>query len=215
MNTDIELRLRRLERHNRILLTCLGCIAIVGTLTAAKKMVVQEADILKAKRFILLNSRGDEVGSFGSEKGDTFLKVGPGNAVTLAALNEGGGSLRMVDGPNSASIGTSMKDGSAFSLQQQTKLGTSIFSGTTNGGAPHVFITAANKRGFAFYAEDPALVLHYPDNSPIVSLTPRSLGLNGPKLLLNDTTGNLIQELPDPAKAAEAKAASRSTKRKK
>jgi hypothetical protein len=180
MNNDIELRLRRLERHNRILLTGLCCIAIVGTFTAAKSFVVQEADLVKAKRFVLLDDRGYEVGSLGYSKGISMLKLGSSGSVMLTSNTDNDGGHLRFSGTNSVDISASVSGGSALSLVQDTKDGRAQVNMTTNGTSPEFHLFGTDKAGVDLRAKIPAVSLKGPKGVVLQTLPDKKADHSSP-----------------------------------
>jgi len=209
MNTTteqtLETRLLRLERQNRILLTCLGCVVGVGAFTAAKHPVVENAGVLKATRFSLVDDRGYEVGSLSSDKGTTSLKLG--RSVLLAASeDDDGGALRFI-GKNSVVLSSTRTDGAALSLVQNTNAGQGRINMATNGTGPEFHLVGSDKAVFDLDSRNPTLSVGRQGGVNLFNLGSSGLDYYGQIRLRR--VGGIIQTLPSRDQAAGGKVTKR------
>jgi hypothetical protein len=128
--------------------------------------------------------------------------------VTIAETKDGGVVNLFSDGKGRANFIASSANGASLDLTSiSTRTGSDSISLST-GGTPTLNMDAANKGSLIVTpGGSPSVVQRKPGGARQWILSESQFELYGTKLQLRDYIGYLLQELPDPTKAAEAKAA--------
>ena len=196
---QLEIRIVRLERRNRILLTLCISAAMFVAFTAGKRApVVVNADEVKAKRFILVDDNDREIAWWKSENGYAVLafdhdQFGNAAALRLAESKDSATINLFQNGVGRVTLSTDKPHGGWLNLVSQ---GVGSISLTSN--APAFVMNDA--REFKFYLQPGNMYSQGPNGRRIWNFSSSALELFGLGIDLRKADGNLIQHLPNKTK---------------
>jgi hypothetical protein len=196
----LESRIAKLERRNRLLTTSLAAALAIGVFTAAKTASQPGSfSEVKANKLILLDDRGREVGTWGTDAGgypyfelrrspySNFLKlVDRENGPYLVIRNTNGGKTSLDAHSNGSSLSLQGPPGTASGISLSANSNPSI--STTHPNRAKVTISP----GVGF----PLTSYKTGGNQNDWQFTDGSLWLNGMGIRLNNANGDPIQVLP-------------------